>query len=69
MVVGAFASQFAEGMGMTAAAIAVAGFLAHAPRALTGRDERSLRQATVMGGLVGFAIAAGIGVLSALRLI
>jgi hypothetical protein len=69
VLAGSIASQFAEGMGMTAAAIAVAGFLAHAPWALTGRDERSLREATVIGGLGGFVVAAAIGLLSALGVV
>jgi hypothetical protein len=58
-------SQFAEGLGMTAASIGVVGFLTHAPRALRGRDERSLREATAVGGLLGFALAVTIIVLSA----
>lgn len=57
-------SQFAEGFGLIAAAIAVVGFLAHAPRALKRRDERSLREATAVGGLTGFAFAILVIVLS-----
>jgi hypothetical protein len=58
-------SQIADVLGMTAAAMAVVGFLTHAPRALRGRDERSLREATAVGGLTGFALAMLVIVLSA----
>jgi hypothetical protein len=43
--------------GLTAAAIAVCGFLAHAKSAIAGRDEAELRQLTVMGGLAGFVMS------------
>jgi len=56
--------QFAEGAGLAAAAIAVCGFLAHAPQALRGGEESALRQATVAGGLFGFVLAALVVVLS-----
>jgi hypothetical protein len=51
---------------MMAAAIAVCGFLAHAGPALSGADEKRLRFATVVGGLIGFAIASLVIVLSEL---
>jgi hypothetical protein len=58
--------QTAEAFGLAAAAIAVFGFLAHSPRALRGRDETSLRKATVVGGLLGFMFASFVVVLSVL---
>jgi hypothetical protein len=66
MVIGSIASQFASGFGLTAAAIAVFGFLAHAKPALAGASERRLRSATVIGGLGGFVFAVLVVVLSAL---
>jgi hypothetical protein len=57
-------SRFAEGLGLIATAIAIFGFLAHAPLALRGHDEKSLREATVRGGLTGFASATLVIVLS-----
>lgn len=53
LVAASTVSQLAEGLGLTAAAMGIAGFLMHAPRALKGRDERSLREATAVGGLMG----------------
>jgi len=64
VVFGSLASQFAEGFGLAAAAIAVCGFLTHVPSAITGADEASLHRATVVGGLIGFSIAAFVVVLS-----
>jgi hypothetical protein len=49
----------ATGAGLMAGAIAVGGFLAHAPRALRQDSDEAVRSATVVGGLAGFA-AAGI---------
>jgi hypothetical protein len=69
LVAASTVGQFAEGLGLTAAAMGVAGFLMHAPRALQGRDERSLREATAVGGLMGFAIATVVIVLSVMRVI
>jgi hypothetical protein len=65
VVVGSIASQFAEGFGLSAAAIAVCGFLAHAGPALAGADEKKLRNATVVGGLAGLCFAVFVIVLSA----
>ncbi|HEX9967737.1 MAG TPA: hypothetical protein VGB06_07310 [Solirubrobacterales bacterium] len=62
-------SQFAEGSGLIAAAIAICGFLAHVPRALTGAEEAALRRATASGGLAGFVFAIVIVVLSALEVL
>jgi hypothetical protein len=56
----------ATGAGLLAAAIAVCGFVAHVRPALSGADERELREATVKGGLAGIAIAGLVIVLSAL---
>jgi hypothetical protein len=58
--------EFATGFGMAAAAIAVGGFLAHSVPALAGAGEKRIRFATVVGGLVGFALAAAVVVLSVL---
>lgn len=59
-------NQFAAGLGLIAAAIAVFGFVAHAPSALSGAHDRKLREATVSGGIVGLFIAVFVIVLSAL---
>jgi hypothetical protein len=63
-VTGSIASQFAAGSGMAAAAIAVFGFLGHARPLLAGADERRVREAMVRGGLFGFRLAVGVGLLS-----
>jgi hypothetical protein len=47
-----------------AACIAVCGFLMQAPPALVKADERSVRAATVVGGIVGLFIATGLIVLA-----
>lgn len=65
VIAGSIASQFTEGFGMAAAAIAVCGFLAHAGPALAGADEKKIRFATVIGGLGGFWAAVFVIVLSA----
>lgn len=59
-------NQFAAGLGLIAAAIAVFGFIAHAPSALSGAHDRRLREATVSGGIVGLCVAVVVIVLSAL---
>ncbi|HYP55133.1 MAG TPA: hypothetical protein VEQ41_02370 [Solirubrobacterales bacterium] len=69
LVVASTVSQLAEGLGFAAAAMGVVGFLMHAPRALKGRDERSLREATAVGGLMGFAGATIVIVLSAMGVV
>jgi hypothetical protein len=40
-----------------AAAIAVFGFLWQAPSALARKGDRTVRAATVVGGLIGFGVA------------
>jgi hypothetical protein len=65
MVQGAIVSQFATASGMTAAAIAVCGFVAHAGPALSGAGEKRLRFATVVGGLAGLLLSVLVIVLSA----
>jgi glucokinase len=44
--------------GFMAASIAIGGFLAHAQPVLSGRSERAVKIATVLGGLSGLGIAA-----------
>lgn len=51
-------SDATTALGLTAAAIAVGGFLMHAKPALEGRDEDDLRRWTVIGGLCGCFAAA-----------
>ena len=58
-------TQSAAAVGLTAAAIAVGGFLAHAGPALAGRSEEDLRRVTVVGGLWGMGMAALVILLSA----
>jgi hypothetical protein len=58
-------SDVATALGLTAAAIAVCGFIAHIKPALSGADEQRLRRATVMGGVAGTVFATGVIVLSA----
>jgi hypothetical protein len=59
-------SDAATGAGLTAAAIAVGGFVAHIEPALSHADDQRLREATVKGGIGGIWIAAFVIVLSAL---
>jgi hypothetical protein len=66
LVVGSIANSAASGFGMTAAAIAVFGFVAHIKPALSGAGEKELREATLMGGMVGLGAALLVIVLSAL---
>ena len=56
---GSLASNAASFLGLMAAAIAVFGFLVQAPAALARKDDQTLRVTTVVGGLVGFFVAAG----------
>ena len=51
-------SNATTSLGLTAAAIAVGGFLTHAKPALEGRDDEDLRRSTVIGGLWGCFMAA-----------
>jgi hypothetical protein len=53
-------NDFASGAGFIAACIAVCGFLMQVPPALAKADERSVRAATVAGGIVGLFIAAAL---------
>ena len=54
----AFVDGAATVSGLTAALVAVGGFIAHARPALSGADERRVREATVVGGLGGLVLAA-----------
>jgi hypothetical protein len=65
MVVGSLVSDAATVAGLTAAAIAVTGFLLHAGPALSGATEDELRRATVVSGLLGFGAAVFVMLLSA----
>jgi hypothetical protein len=53
-------------LGLMAAMIGVCGFLAHMRPALSGDDERRLREATATGGAIGAGLALLLIVLSAL---
>jgi hypothetical protein len=55
--VGSFTRDATGVVGFMAAAIAVFGFLWQAPFALTRKEDRAVRAATVIGGLVGFGAA------------
>lgn len=66
MLVATLLDRSATVAGFMAAAIAVGGFLAHAGPALTGKDERRLRRAVVIGGLWGVAGVIFVVVLSAI---
>ncbi|HXR29831.1 MAG TPA: hypothetical protein VN752_01655 [Solirubrobacterales bacterium] len=65
-IAGTIAGQVAFLFGLMATAIAVCGFLAHAGPALSGADERRVREATVEGGLAGLVLSVFVVVLSAL---
>ncbi len=54
---GSLVSSATGAVGFMAAAIAVFGFLWQAPSVLTQKGDRSVRAATVIGGLVGFGFA------------
>jgi hypothetical protein len=58
--VGSIANDAAFAAGFMAATIAVCGFLGQAPAALMQKDDQTVRALTVVGGLVGLAIAAAI---------
>jgi hypothetical protein len=58
--VGSLTSDATGVIGFMAAAIAVFGFLWQAPSALARKGERTVRVATVIGGLVGFGFALAI---------
>jgi hypothetical protein len=59
-------SNAATAVGLSAAAIAVGGFLAHVRPALSAADEQQLREATVKGGIMGLLWAVLVVVLSAM---
>ena len=56
--VGSLINDLASGAGFVAACIAVCGFLMQIPPALAKADEKSVRAATVVGGIVGLFLAA-----------
>ena len=51
--VGSIIGDFASGAGLVAASIAIGGFLMQVPSALAKADDKSVRAATVVGGLIG----------------
>jgi hypothetical protein len=53
-------NDFAAGAGLVAACIAICGFLMQIPPALVKADEKSVRAATVVGGIGGLLLAAGL---------
>jgi hypothetical protein len=65
MAVASLINDSASGAGFLAAAIAVGGFIAHIGPALSGKREERIRQATVIGGIVGLIAAGFVIVLSA----
>jgi hypothetical protein len=58
--VGSIISDASSGAGFIAATIAVCGFLGQVWPALTRQDDKAVRAATVVGGLVGLFVAVGI---------
>ncbi|HEY5943000.1 MAG TPA: hypothetical protein VIT89_09090 [Solirubrobacterales bacterium] len=66
MVLATLMSYAANASGLTAAAIAIGGFLAHVRPALASADEQRLRTATVRGGIWGSGLAVVVIVLSAI---
>jgi len=56
--VAALINDLASGAGFVAACIAICGFLTQVPPALVKADEKSVRAATVVGGIVGLFLAA-----------
>jgi hypothetical protein len=66
MLIGPLASEFATLIALLAGLIAVCGFLAHAGPVLAGAPEEKIREATVLGGIAGLALGAGVVVLSAI---
>jgi hypothetical protein len=65
LVAGSVVSEFATSVGLLAGLIAVGGFIAHAGPVLLEHGEERIRQATVVGGLVGLSVGAFVMVLSA----
>jgi hypothetical protein len=62
--VGSVLNDFASGAGFVAACIAICGFLMQVPPALVKADEKSVRAATVVGGIVGLFLAAALTILA-----
>jgi hypothetical protein len=58
--VGSLVNDFASGAGFVAACIAICGFLMQIPPALVKADEKSVRAATVVGGIGGLFLAAAL---------
>ncbi|MGN6203082.1 MAG: hypothetical protein ACTHNY_11850 [Solirubrobacterales bacterium] len=58
--VGSLINDAASGAGLVAACIAVCGFLLQAPSALAKADDKSVRAATVVGGLAGLVLGIGL---------
>jgi hypothetical protein len=54
---GSLVSDAATGFGLAAVMIAVCGFVGQVPAALKREDDQSIRVVTVIGGLVGLALA------------
>jgi len=63
-VAGSLVTNFASGMGLAAASIAVFGFLWHVVPVLSGKPERTIRRATVTGGLIGAGLSGVVILLS-----
>jgi len=66
LVAGSLLSTAATCTGFAAASIAVFGFLLHVAPTLSRASDGTIRQATAIGGLFGFALAASIMLLSAM---
>jgi uncharacterized membrane protein len=54
---GTLINDFASGVGLIAACIAVCGFLSQVPPALAKEDDKAVRAATVVGGVGGLVLA------------
>jgi len=65
--VGSLIGDFASGTGLVAACIAVCGFLMQIPPALARADEKSVRAATVVGGLIGLLVSAALIAIALLK--
>lgn len=58
--IGSIIGDAASGVGFVAATIAVCGFLGQVGPALRRQEDEEVRAATVVGGLIGFLLAAAI---------
>jgi hypothetical protein len=65
LVADSILSTAATGFGLAAATIAVFGFAAHIKPALSGAEERRIREATVIGGIGGLVVSLSVIILSA----